>query len=78
MALAHLHISSLEQESGNAEQAILHYEKFLAKWKQDAGVTLDPDIANQVCQNLTYLRLTSWTRESLSAAPRTPARDSGG
>jgi tetratricopeptide (TPR) repeat protein len=79
MALVHLHIGSLEQESGNAEQAILHYEKFLAKWKpQVAGVTRDPGIANQVRQNLTYLRLTSRASQSLSAVPRPLARDSGG
>ena len=59
MPLVHLHIGSLEQESGNPEQAILHYEKFLAKWKQTPGITRDVRIANQVRQNLTYLRQTS-------------------
>jgi tetratricopeptide (TPR) repeat protein len=53
MPIVHLHIGSLEEESGNTGQAIQHYERFLATWD------LDPAITDKVRNNLTLLRRAS-------------------
>ena len=48
--IVHLHIGSLEEESGNTGQAIQHYERFLATWD------LDPTMTDKVRNSPTLLR----------------------